>query len=385
MHKKTSALVLSIAVHLTFVLVALTFVAVRVYITPEHAFEPVSVERPRMKLRKLQVPVKEQKKSQAPQLRHRLVAKTKLTEVNIKMPEISGVIGGTGYGQGSGLGSPGFVFDMDLFGSNSRGDGTFVGHFYDLKQTKSGGLSEIGELLDQSNGNKGDSSFQESREKYRAALARFLNGWNTGRLDDYFMAPREKFASAFMIPQISADEAPKAFGVQEQVKPREWSALYRGQITAPESGKYRFVGLADDIMVVRVKKSIVIDASLTPISDWRSSDPDDRKYETYEGRKCVIGDWFFLKKGQATPMDVLIGEEPGGYFYCQLYIQKEGVKYPTSSESFTDPDTKKTVTIQRPILPIFKTAELSGKMVEQMNIEAKWATCDGPIFGHSDN
>ena len=52
------------------------------------------------------------------------------------------------YGSGgdSVSGSLGFNFEMpDLFGSNRKGVGNdFVGYFYDLKQTKKGELSEIG-------------------------------------------------------------------------------------------------------------------------------------------------------------------------------------------------------------------------------------------------
>ncbi|MBN2163156.1 MAG: hypothetical protein JXR25_02700 [Pontiellaceae bacterium] len=382
-HKKSSAFAVSVLIHALLAVVAVTFVAVRVYIKPDPGFVGTDVSRPQMKLRKLQVPVKNQKKTQAPKLRQNIIAKPTLKNVTITMPEIVGVPGGMGAGAGGGLGSPGFEFDMDVFGSNRRGKGDeFVGRFYDLKQTKNGELSEIGKLFNAANGEWDDPHFQESRRLYRAAVARFINGWNAGRLDDYFMAPREKYASSFMIPQIRADEAPKAFGVQDQVQPMEWVAWYRGQITAPESGKYRFVGRADDIMVVRVKKDIVIDASFGMLGDWQSSDPENEKYQSYDGGKgCVIGDWFYLQKGKPVPMEVLIGEEPGGYFFCQLYIQKQGVKYPVSLETFVNPDTKEPSSIERPILPIFKMAEIPDKVLSQMEINSSWARADGPSFG----
>lgn len=74
-HKKSSALVVSIAIHAVFIIAALTFVAVQVYVKPEQTFEVKEVKRPTMKLRKLQVPVKERKKTQAPKLRKTIVAK----------------------------------------------------------------------------------------------------------------------------------------------------------------------------------------------------------------------------------------------------------------------------------------------------------------------
>ncbi len=384
-HRKSSAFVVSVLIHAAFGIAALTLVAVKVYVKPEQTFEVKEIHRPKLKLRKLQVPVKEHRKTQAPKLRHNIVAKPRLKNVAITMPEIVGVPGGLG-AAGEGLGGLGFNFDMDLFGSNSKGSGNeFVGHFYDLKQTRKGELSEIGELFAKANGNWKDPNFHESTGQYRAALSRFLNGWNASRLDDYFMAPREKFASSFMIPLIRAEEAPKAFGVQDQVKPMEWAALYRGQISAPESGKYRFVGMGDDILVVRVKKKIVIDASLTRISDWVSRDSNSRKYQSCEkGVRLEIGDWFYLEKGKPTSMEVLIGEEPGGYFFCELYIQKEGVKYPTSTETFENPDTKETTTLQRPIIQVFKTANIPDELAKEMKINPGWGTLEGPSFGIMD-
>ena len=376
-------MVVSVLIHAALAVVAFTLVAVTVYIKPEQKFEIKDVSRPQMKRRKLQVPVKAQKKMQAPKLRQNIVAKPRVKNVSITMPEIVGVPGGTGAGSGGGLGGLGFNFDMDLFGSNRRGNGNnFIGHFYDLKQTRNGELSEIGTLLNAANGEWNDPRYQESRKIYRKVLGRFIKSWKAELLEDYFMAPREKYASSFVIPQISAEEAPKAFGVQEQVKPMEWVAWYRGEITAPESGNYRFVGRADDIMVVRVRKDVVIDASFGMLGEWNSTHPDNEKYQTYErGRGCVIGDWFHLQKGRTVPVDVLIGEEPGGYFFCQLYIQKEGVDYPVTSESFTNPETNEPISIERPILPIFKMAEISDSVLNQMEIKSSWATIDGPTFG----
>jgi hypothetical protein len=121
-HKKSSALMVSIVVHAVFISVALTFVAVNVYIKPEQVFKSTEVKRPQMRLRKLQVPV-DQKKMQAPKLRHNIVS-PKIKDTAITMPEVIGVPGG-GYGNGSGLGGLGFGFDMNLnfFGLKAKADG----------------------------------------------------------------------------------------------------------------------------------------------------------------------------------------------------------------------------------------------------------------------
>jgi hypothetical protein len=68
-------------------------------------------------------------------------------------------------------------------------------------------------------------------------------------------------------------------------------------------------------------------------------------------------------------------------FFCQLYIEQEGVTYPTHTETYTDDDTQQTETLQRPILPVFKTADLPEEVVNKMRINANWATIEGPSFG----
>ena len=101
-------------------------------------------------------------------------------------------------------------------------------------------------------------------------------------------------------------------------------ALYKGEISAPETGKYRFVGRGDDVLIVRVKKRVVLDASLNPQTGWSGDDPLNYKYDAYYDFGLVLGDWIYLREGDEVQMEVLIGEEPGGGFHCQLYIQQEG-------------------------------------------------------------
>lgn len=149
-------------------------------------------------------------------------------------------------------------------------------------------------------------------------------------------------------------------------------ALYKGEICAPETGKYRFVGRGDDVLVVRVKKRVVLDASLNPQTDWNGDDPLNYKYEAYYDFGLVLGDWIYLREGDEVQMEVLIGEEPGGGFHCQLYIQQEDKEYPTVVEKSL---------IERPIFPIFKTTNLVQGVIQKMDINPKWATAEGPNFG----
>ncbi len=82
--------------------------------------------------KKLQVPVKIQKKQRKPKMRQRIVVKQKVNRnmPDIKMPEISGIKGGLGAAGGSGLGGAGGIgFSMPeikVFGIRSKGEKVFI-------------------------------------------------------------------------------------------------------------------------------------------------------------------------------------------------------------------------------------------------------------------
>ncbi len=423
-HRKSSALVVSIAIHALFIVVALMFVAVTVIQKDEVDFKAKDIKRPKLNLRKLQVPVQMDKKTQAPKLRHNIVAKPKLKDVTLKMPEVIGVPGGT-YGTGDGLGGLGFGFtmdlDMDLFGSDKGAGNDFVGTFYDLKQDDRGRPTQIGKLA------AGNTFNAEAQNMYREVVNNYVrSGWNENRLDGFFQSPKQKFAQFFNMPPMGAGAAPKAYGVEDQVKPSYWLCHYQGTIVARESGRYRFWGEADDVLIVRIGKKVVLDGSWPEtngkLTTWKSGDDDNRrfpintsKYGTFKGgsymdhfetihrrledgdaisgilreitidgrsltdlgnymnicNRLAIGDWFTLRAGQRVDMEVLIGEIPGGEFDCRLLIEQQGVEY-----RMVDSDAGK-----RPVLPMFKTAAVPDKIVRQMEANPNEMSLDGPVFG----
>lgn len=137
-HAKSSAAVISLGIHAVLIVVALSFVAVRVYVNDDQTFVAQKVNRPRMKLKKLTVPVKIQKKrAQKPKLRKTIVVKKEVKSVDIKMPEMSGIKGGQGYlNGGDGLGGLGFDFDINFFGI--LGGGKHIVFVIDYSQSMKG-------------------------------------------------------------------------------------------------------------------------------------------------------------------------------------------------------------------------------------------------------
>ena len=129
-HAKSSAALVSLGIHAVLIVIALTFVAVTVVTKEEKAFEAKPVNRPKMQLKKLQVPVSiKKKKVQKPKLRKRIVVKPKMSQMmpDIKMPEITGVKGGLGAGAGGVIGGVGFSMpEIKVFGIKGKGEKIFI-------------------------------------------------------------------------------------------------------------------------------------------------------------------------------------------------------------------------------------------------------------------
>ena len=374
--RNLSAMVLSLGVHLLFFIVAAFLVTMQVITPEETQFEAAPRSPRKMELKKRQVPV--ELKQSRPTLR--MEKKRFISPVATTMTADTTVIdrlsmrGSSDYGSGALSGAAFTLSEIDLFGRNQRGSSReFVGRFYDLKQTKEGAPSDIGRLVSQSRPfDSTDPDAIEATEKYRQVLERFLSGWNERILERYFCAPQQKYTTAFMMPIMDANDAPTAFGVGDAVKPSKWLAYYQGEIVAPKTGKYRFHGVGDDVLVVRVKNRVVLDGSIMNASGWQSDDEMDDLFKSYNNWGMRVGDWFSLQEGKPVSMEVLLGEEPGGLFFAQLYVEMEGVTYPTRNEGALQP---------RPILPLFKTDKLSDEMFEKMKMNPSWATRVGPIFG----
>ncbi len=222
---------------------------------------------------------------------------------------------------------------VPFFGfKESRGGGSLTGTFYDLKQLAKGGPSK----LDQDHG-------------YPDEISKFVaGGMNASYLAKYFAGPKPLYTTQIFIPKIPADQGPGAFGLAGRVQPKMWIVHYKGNVIPPESGTFRFVGVGDDILVVRFNGGVVLDCgAMTPsghgpqkfyASDGLRLDP---KMGWYKG--LGRGEPFQINAGQSYPIDIVMGEWPGGDFKAFLLIEKDGVSYEKDSKG-------------NPLLPIFKLA-----------------------------
>lgn len=239
---------------------------------------------------------------------------------------LSGGLGGSGLGSGFGKGSgsgagsalggsgSGKVFGpLNLFGQ--RGGSGLVGTLYDLKQRDDRSPSGV------------------NAENYTGIVRSWVDGgMQDGVLEKYFRAPDQLSALQFMMPKMPADEAPKAFNVEKEVKPALWVAHYRGQVSPPKTGTYWFVGAADDVLVVRFDGKLVLDGSWEQTSPLTANSIYKTDYGSHPKGGFIKGEAIQVTAGKFYDIDVVIGERPGGFFWTCLLIEEEGERYRKNRE-----------------------------------------------------
>jgi len=276
------------------------------------------------------------------------------------------------------FGRPGGGGEM---GDGGEGDGRgnlkgmLQGVFYDLKQTRNRRPTDA----------MGDPTKENdyTRDKVLPVLKQFVDGtWrreydSQGRvhypeLDKYYCSPTRLWNSCFYTEQIKATEAPAAFQCGKEVNTGGWVCIYSGNVVAPFSGKFRFVGYCDDILVIRFNKEIVFDygwysATLETnlngmasrwvpdnspagghMEGWESyheilnGHPENEKHRRMIAGSVIYSkhmlDVYFphfdsnhgiakgpvleVKEGEIYPIEVMISEVPGGNFCMLLFVEQ---------------------------------------------------------------
>jgi hypothetical protein len=204
-----------------------------------------------------------------------------------------------------------------VFGRQENTGAALIGILYDFKQNQK--LHSTGFRPDQ----------------FPGILGEFLDkGWSESVLNRYFRATRPLYATQIFIPQMGAEHAPKAFGLEQVIRPSGWIVCYKGQVAPPEDGTYRFLAYADDLIIVGVNQQIVCLAgrpdSARRFSMWKVP-PQGPEIPAANGN-LVYGDWLDLKKDEPIDLDVIVGERPGGKFSAFLLYEKQGAVYPVDGD-----------------------------------------------------
>ena len=227
--------------------------------------------------------------------------------------------GGIGAGKGTGVGGGrNFVSLFGMKGGPNANAGGLIGTLYDLKQTADRKPTSAAPA------NTGIAP-------YRTSVREFLeSGWSAGRLQRFFKSPDKLVSGQLFITGRSADDAPKAFEVEKLMKPSRWVVHYRCYVEMPSSLPFRFVGSGDDFLIVRWNRKIALDdgyetylAGGGNYKDFGVKVTQEYKVDRRPGSlsRLKAGPWIQVTKGTKVPVEVLIGETPGGVFDCYLAIE----------------------------------------------------------------
>jgi hypothetical protein len=198
--------------------------------------------------------------------------------------------------------------DPSVFGHSQASESALIGIMYDLKQTP------------------GHQSSGQNANTYFDVITDFLkNGWDESVFNRYYRVSRPLYTTQIFVPNMDANDAPKAFGAEKTVQPGQWVIHYRAQVSPPSPGTYRFWGAADDLLAVAVNgKTELVYYLGAPCPVWKPSQADG-----IGGADVALrpGDWFTVAADDIIDLDVIIGERPGGQFNAFLEIEKKGETY----------------------------------------------------------
>jgi len=360
-----SAVVLSILIHAALFLLAGMLVVFTVVKKEEKKFEPPkAVKRPKMELKKPKVRIK---KTSRPKPTTRIVTKMNRASLpDIQLPEM------TGMGEGLGGGIEGFDIMPDLgettlFGGEQSIGNDLVGTFYDFKRDQRGRPTIMNDHM------------------IVAALGKFVkSGWKPSELARYYRSPKKLYSTCVMIPSILSSTAPAAFG-ESDTGGWCWAVHYKGQLVHKDGIKFRFWGVGDDILLVRVGGKLVLNGCIPNDhgpwriesilgGSWQSDSADSRRY-VLGHFLSVVGDWITLEPGVPLDLEILLGEVPGGGFSAMLTVEVEGEEYERNHQG-------------APILPMFKTAVPTHDIednIYQWLVVGQATVTNGPVFCDYDS
>ena len=225
---------------------------------------------------------------------------------------------GSGAGGGAGMASMP-VAGLTAFGFKGGSGGGLKGHFYDLKQTPDRKPTEV--KMDGLSDTSGNGNYTPGVQTHLKIMDEFFKGnWDEKILQRFYQAKDTMVTYQVFIPTMPATKAPEAFNVEKEVKPGHWIVHYKGTVTAPKDGSYRFLGIADDTIAVRFDGQNVLLANLQRMDS--SSLFTDKTMPTKNDIGLYPGKWFQVERGKPYPIEVLISEVPGGAFQACLLIEE---------------------------------------------------------------
>lgn len=250
--------------------------------------------------------------------------------------------GGIGKGLGKGVGN-GSNF-LAGFGSRTKSKTALEGYLFDLKCRANG--TTIATVA------PGDQGKRKEELHKVLSLMDTKNYGATELKRDYARAQTALYATRIFVvggdgKALSATRATEAFadppidkGGKPPFKAPGWLCYYKGKFSVPEDGEYRFVGMGDDAMIVRVDKKTVLYAfwpgeghgpAVKYQQGWEPKNfcgqggTDGTNLPARGQRESLYkGTWKSMKKGRKYTIEVAFGEAAGGLGGACLGLQRKG-------------------------------------------------------------
>ncbi|HCG20814.1 MAG TPA: hypothetical protein DER26_07465 [Verrucomicrobia bacterium] len=198
----------------------------------------------------------------------------------------------------------------------------------------------IGTIIDFKKDGKGRDRPDWLKSYNADARSLIENNFSQGSLMKFHVPPKNVALTHLWIPPQSAANGPKAFGVENAVKPSGFVVYYSGSLASYKKGKWRFWSYFDDFIFIRVDGRILFDSNgcdgkSSPRTDWKSSAPDKigKAWCPQQGwGKMAPSDWFELQPNKPVKIEFMIGEHPGGAVGGLVLIEEYGKTYPKNAD-----------------------------------------------------
>jgi len=231
-------------------------------------------------------------------------------------PASSGSLGGglgTGAGTGAGAGPGTGALRMMPFGlSRAPSSGALAGTLYLMPSAKyKTNLDEV-------------EAFKKWMSAFQSA------GWPEGTLASLPKSTKQLYTTQILVPKIPALDAPKAFGIEPQKSLVRFLIRYRGKVSPPRNGRWRFVGFGDDVLIVRVSGKVVLESNRLIKTPANSS----KKFYVYPGAGSYdVGEWVQMNATTSYNLEIYMSEEPReGSTTAILLVEEEGATYKKTPE-----------------------------------------------------
>jgi hypothetical protein len=214
----------------------------------------------------------------------------------------SGGTGPSGTGPG-GTGAPG-----NPFGSKTGDQETLVGTLFDFTRNQAGETTTMA--------------------PFQTIVSDFVGKhWQPGD-HPCFISPTKIYTNHIFVPVTPDDVAGDAFG-SPQSSNAFWLVHYQAEIASNISGRFRFVGFGDNVLIVAIDGDVVLDASDLQYLH--------KKFSTLVGQMDITGPgkdaptpiysglWFDLETAENHRIDIVLGDE-GGVTTSGLFIQKQEIQ-----------------------------------------------------------